>query len=41
MPAITHFMVPADDMEQAKKFYTELFGWKISTSDSETAIFLK
>lgn len=22
-------MVPADDMKRAKKFYTELFGWKI------------
>ena len=29
MPAITHFMVPADDMERAKKFYVELFDWKI------------
>ena len=22
-------MIPADEMERAKKFYTELFGWKI------------
>ena len=29
MPTITHFMVSAKDMERAKKFYTELFGWKI------------
>ncbi len=29
MPTITHFMIPADEMERAKKFYTELFGWKI------------
>ncbi len=29
MPTITHFNVPADDVERAKKFYTELFGWKI------------
>ncbi|MCD4669815.1 MAG: VOC family protein [Actinomycetia bacterium] len=29
MPVITHFMVPADDMERAKKFYAEIFGWKI------------
>jgi predicted enzyme related to lactoylglutathione lyase len=28
MPTITHFMVPADDMERAKKFYVELFDWK-------------
>ncbi|RZN69560.1 MAG: VOC family protein [Candidatus Methanolliviera hydrocarbonicum] len=29
MPTITHFMVPAEDTERAKKFYTELFGWKV------------
>jgi predicted enzyme related to lactoylglutathione lyase len=29
MPTITHFMVPADDMERAKKFYVKLFDWKI------------
>jgi predicted enzyme related to lactoylglutathione lyase len=29
MPTITHFMVPAEDIEKAKKFYSELFGWKI------------
>ena len=29
MPTITHFIVPADDMERAKKFYVELFDWKI------------
>ena len=26
---IVHFEVPADDVERAKKFYQELFGWKI------------
>jgi uncharacterized protein len=29
MPTIVHFEIPADDIERAKKFYTELFGWKI------------
>ena len=29
MPTIVHFEVPADDIERAKKFYNELFGWKI------------
>ncbi|MFV9630619.1 MAG: VOC family protein [Methanosarcinales archaeon] len=29
MSTITHFIAPADDMERAKKFYAELFGWKI------------
>ena len=24
-----HFEIPADDVERAKKFYGELFGWKI------------
>ncbi len=28
MPTICHFNVAADDLEQAKKFYAELFGWK-------------
>jgi len=29
MPTIVHFEIPADDIERAKKFYSELFGWKI------------
>lgn len=29
MPSIAHFDLPADDLERAKKFYTELFDWKI------------
>jgi predicted enzyme related to lactoylglutathione lyase len=29
MPTIVHFEIPADDIERAKKFYTDLFGWKI------------
>ena len=26
---IVHFEIPADDVEKMKKFYEELFGWKI------------
>ena len=29
MPTIAHFDLPADDPERAKKFYSELFDWKI------------
>ncbi len=29
MPTITHFMIPAEDLERAERFYTEIFGWKI------------
>ena len=26
---VCHFEIPADDVERGKKFYGELFGWKI------------
>jgi uncharacterized protein len=26
---VVHFEIPADDIERAQKFYSELFGWKI------------
>jgi hypothetical protein len=29
MPTIAHFEIPSDDIERTKKFYTDLFGWKI------------
>ena len=29
MPTIVHFEVPADDVERSRKFYSDLFGWKI------------
>jgi hypothetical protein len=29
MPTIVHFEIPVDDIERAKKFYSELFGWEI------------
>jgi predicted enzyme related to lactoylglutathione lyase len=28
---IVHFEIPADDIERAKRFYSELFGWQFST----------
>jgi predicted enzyme related to lactoylglutathione lyase len=27
---IVHFEIPADDIERAKKFYSDVFGWEIS-----------
>jgi predicted enzyme related to lactoylglutathione lyase len=29
MPTIVHFEIPADDVGRAKKFYSDLFGWKM------------
>jgi uncharacterized protein len=29
MTSIVHFEIPADDMQRAKTFYSNLFGWKI------------
>jgi len=29
LPTIVHFEIPADDVERSKKFYNDLFGWKI------------
>lgn len=29
MPTIVHFEIPSDNLERTKKFYTDLFGWKI------------
>jgi uncharacterized protein len=28
--AIVHFEIPADDVERARRFYEQAFGWKIS-----------
>ena len=28
--SIIWFEIPADNLDRAKKFYSELFGWKIS-----------
>lgn len=29
MDKVAHFEIPADDMERAKKFYSETFGWDV------------
>jgi predicted enzyme related to lactoylglutathione lyase len=29
---IVHFEIPADDVERARSFYAELFGWQFSNS---------
>ena len=29
MNKVVHFEIPADDMERAKKFYSDIFGWEI------------
>jgi predicted enzyme related to lactoylglutathione lyase len=31
MPSIVHFEIPADDLDRAREFYTNLFGWKIES----------
>lgn len=28
MDTVVHFEIPADDLEQAKRFYGEVFGWQ-------------
>jgi predicted enzyme related to lactoylglutathione lyase len=30
MNRVVHFEIPADDMERAKKFYSENFGWTLN-----------
>ena len=39
MPTIVHIEIPADDVESSRKFYTDLFRWKIEkwpdTEDDE------
>ena len=32
MPTIVYFQIPADDIERSKKFYNQLFSWKIDKS---------
>jgi len=29
MPTIVHFEIPTDDIERSRKFYSDLFGWKV------------
>lgn len=35
MSTIVHFDVPVDNIDRAKKFYKELFGWKIERMPGE------
>jgi uncharacterized protein len=32
LPTIVYFQIPSDDIERSKKFYNQLFGWKIDKS---------
>ncbi len=34
MSSIVHFEIPADDIQRAKAFYANLFGWKIESVPS-------
>jgi hypothetical protein len=33
MNKVTHFEIPADDLERAKAFYGSVFGWQVQTMD--------
>jgi uncharacterized protein len=33
MNSVVHFEIPVDDLQAAKQFYNEAFGWQLSTSD--------
>ncbi|MBI4039284.1 VOC family protein [Candidatus Daviesbacteria bacterium] len=33
MDKVVHFEIPADDMARAKKFYEDIFGWKVNPWD--------
>ena len=35
MDRVVHFEIPAEDLERAKKFYSEIFGWKLNQLGSE------
>ena len=36
MPTVVHFDIPSDNLERTKKFYTELFGWKMEKMPGTT-----
>jgi predicted enzyme related to lactoylglutathione lyase len=36
MPTVQFFEIPADNLERAKKFYGNLFGWKMKNFDNNT-----
>lgn len=35
MDKVVHFEIPADDMDRAKGFYSNVFGWQVSTWSPE------
>ena len=35
MDPVVHFEIPADDVERAKKFYADNFGWKMNVMSGE------
>jgi uncharacterized protein len=35
MPTIVHFEIPSDNVEKSKKFYSDLFGWSITSLPKE------
>jgi predicted enzyme related to lactoylglutathione lyase len=35
MNSVVHFEIPVDDVERAKKFYADNFGWKMQQMGSE------
>jgi predicted enzyme related to lactoylglutathione lyase len=38
MPTIVYFQIPSDDIERSKKFYNQLFGWKIDKSPKSNTL---
>jgi len=36
MPTLCHFEIPADDIDNIRMFYADLFGWKIEKNDLES-----
>ncbi|MBP1743356.1 MAG: glyoxalase [Firmicutes bacterium] len=40
MPTIVHFDIATDDAQRAKKFYEELFGWRMEGPPGMTDYFL-
>ena len=37
---IVHFEIPADDIEKLRKFYSDLFGWKIEKYPGPTTYYM-
>ncbi len=35
MNKVSHFHIPVNDMDRARKFYSDIFGWKISKTDTD------